>query len=806
MTMSPRIQRLFDRFNATRNGPFPVCVEKGRLLTQVWRETEGEPAVLRNAKAIARLLDEMPVFLEADEPIAGNLASRPNGIELTCLFGLWQQDDLDALAADGFVVDEADLPVIAEMNAYWEKRALTARTTQLYDDERLWPFAQLGVVLPAFTSKREGWGSGQLGGGYGVRHEISQIIGVFQIEKVLGRGLRSLIDEAEAELARTRIFSADDVGKAELLRAIVITLEALVRFAHRFAALAEASAATEADPVRRAELLQIAAACRRVPEHPARGFREAMQALWFAALVILPSNVLSFGRIDQLLHPYYQADLDAGAITQGEALEYLQWLRIKDSQALTITGKSHRNKLAGFSKWHNCAIGGQRADGSDATNAMTWLVLEAARTCPAPHHTITLRVHEGTPQPLLAKALEVVASGIGLPAFVGDKSCIDYLCSEGVPIETARDYALAGCLGVNLPGRSRIVAGPMFVAPLPFHFALNHGVDPRTGRQAGPATGRLEDFADFDQLFGAVKAQLAHFQALAAQFNNVTIHAYGELFPQPFESALTEGGIGAAKNVLGRTMPFENASVLNCIGMINVADSLAAIRRLVFEDGVVTLPELKRHLDNDWAGPEGEALRQRALGAPKFGNDDDDADALAAELYACWAEGATSLTTTYGGTHKPNAISIGTSPWPGGLATPATPDGRFAGEALAEEAVTPMRGRAVRGALASLRSAAKIDQSRYLAMALDMKFSPAALATPEGVRDMARMVRDYFAAGGKHIQFNVVDGDLLARARAAPDEHGEVMVRLGGCSAYFAHLPRPVQEEIMLRTEFASVS
>lgn len=799
MTMSPRIRRLFDRFNATRNGPFPVCIEKGRLLTEAYRASESRPAVIRNACAIARLLDEMPVFLEEDEPICGNLASKPNGVELTCLFGLWRPDDLDALAADGFVVDPADLPVIADMNAYWEKRALTARTTQLYDDERLWPFAQLGVVLPAFTSKAEGWGSGQMGGGYGVRHEISQIIGVFQIEKVLQRGLRSLIDEAREALAATRIRSADDVGRVDLLNAIVITLEALIRFAHRFADLAEREAGT--DP----ELARLAAACRHVPERPARSFHEAMQALWFTALVILPSNVLSFGRIDQILDPYYQADLGAGRITEAEALEYLQWLRIKDSQALTIAGKSHRNKLAGFSKWHNCAIGGQRSDGSDATNAVTYLVLEAARTCPAPHHTITLRVHDGTPAPLLDKALELVASGIGLPAFVGDRSSLAYLQSEGVPLEVARGYALAGCLGVNLPGRSRIVAGPMFVAPLVFHYALGDGVDPRTGRQVGPRTGKLEDFASFDALFDAVKAQLRHFQTLAAEFNNVTIHAYGELFPQPFESALTEGGIGAARNVLGRTLPFENASVLNCIGMINVADSLAAIRRLVFEERAVTLPELKRHLDANWAGAAGEALRRRALAAPKFGNDDDAADAIAAELYACWADGANALTTTYGGTHKPNAISIGTSPWPGGLSTPATPDGRFAGEPLAEEAVTPMRGRAVEGALASLRSAAKIDQSRYLAMALDMRFSPAALATPEGVADMARMIRDYFAAGGKHIQFNVVDSGLLARAMADPQEHGDVMVRLGGCSAYFAHLPRPVQEEIMLRTEFASV-
>lgn len=802
--MTPRIRRLIKSLDDVRDCRFDVSVEKAILVTEAFRASEGEPQVLRCGRALARVLDGIPIHIGEDDLLLGNLASRPGAVELSCLWATWPEEELDALCASGFAVADADRPRIREMNEYWRTRCMTARMTSLYDDERLWPYAQLGVVLPAFRSKEEGWGpGGMIGCGWGIHHEISQIIGVFQFEKVIHSGLDALIAEAREELAQTRLFSAEAVAKADQLRAVVIALEAVKRYAARFADLAEQTARAERDPERRAELLELARICRHVPANPARSFREALQSLWFMILVVLPSGVLSFGRFDQYLAPYYEADLARGRITEDEALELIQWLRIRDSQIVITAGRTHRSKYGGLAKWHNCVLGGQTPDGRDATTPLSYLLLRAARECPTPHPTLTMRVHAGTPDALLAEALDLIATGIGVPALISDESTIPYLVAQGVPLEDARNYAVAGSLGVNVPGQSRTIAWPMFTAPRVLEFAIYGGKDPRTGRQVGPKTPLLAECDSYEEFLANLKVQLAHFIALQGEFNNVTMQAYAERYPQTIETALTKGGLQSHKNILGRTLPYENGSAINPIGMINVVDSLAALRKLVFDDGVVTAAQFHEALANDWQIEGGEALRERALAAPKYGNDDDYVDAIAADLYAFWAEQVSTHTTVYGGRFIPAAITIGTANWPGGALTGATPDGRRAGENLAAESLTPMSGREHLGPGAVLRSAEKIDQQRWQSMSLELFLRPDAFATPERRDAVAAAVRGYFARGGKHLQFNVVDPDTLSAARARPAEHRDLIVRIGGCSAYFTQLPEPVQQELIERATLA---
>ncbi|RYY42634.1 MAG: formate C-acetyltransferase, partial [Sphingomonadales bacterium] len=637
--MGTRIARMFAGLDVVRDGRFRVSIAKSRIMTASFASTEGDPQVLRVARAFEAVLAEIPVFVAEDDLLAGNLAAIPGGVELSSLWATWGEDELDALCAAGFAVDPADRPEIARINEYWQDRSLTARMTSRYDDQRLWPYAQLGVVLPAFRSKEEGWGpGGMIGCGWGIHHEISQIIGIFDYGRVLREGLSGLIAEAREKLSATRLMTADDVARVELLQAMVISLEAIVGFAGRLADAAEAAAESESDPARVAELREIAAMCRHVPLHPARTFREAMQSLWIMWLMILPAGILSFGRLDQLLGDFYDRDLADGRIDEAAALELLQWLRIKDSHIVITSGQTHRKKYGGLAKWHNCAIGGQTPDGRDATNAVTHLLLKAARTCPTPHPTLTMRVHDGTPADLLDEALELIGTGIGLPALLGDNSVVAFLEREGVAPADARNYGVAGCLGVNVIGQSRMVASPMFVAPMVLKFALHGGRDPATGDQVGPKTPTLSECADFTAFEAAFRVQLAHFLELQAEFNNVTIQSYGERFPQPVESALMDGGIGATKNILGRTLPFENGAAVNPIGLVNVADSLVAIRRRVFEERAIAPDALLAHLESDWAGAEGEAARALMLSAPKYGNDDPDADAAAAELYRFCAE------------------------------------------------------------------------------------------------------------------------------------------------------------------------
>ncbi|RYD98466.1 MAG: formate C-acetyltransferase, partial [Sphingomonadales bacterium] len=614
VAMRDRIARLFAAQDGGGSARYSVSIVKSRVMTASFRATEGEPQVLRVAHALAAVLDQVPVFIERDDLIAGNLASVPGGVELSSVWATWSDDELDALCKAGFAVRPEDRAEIAEINDYWRTRSLTSRMTSRYDEQRLWPYAQLGVVLPAFRSKEEGWGpGGMIGCGWGIHHEISQIIGVFDYGRVLREGLSSLIAEAREKLADTRLMSADEVARAELLQAMVISLEAIVRYAGRLADAADAAAEIEEDAARRDELRALAGMCRHVPLNPARTYHEALQSLWIMWLVILPAGILSFSRLDQLLGDYYEADLAAGRIDHDRALELMQWLRIKDSQIVITSGQTHRSKYGGLAKWHNCNVGGQKPDGSDATNAVSFLLLEAARTCPTPHPTLTMRIHDGTPDALLDAALELIGTGIGIPAFVGDNSVIEFLTREGIGIDKARDYGLAGCLGINVIGQSRTVAWPMFVAPRVLKFALHGGVDPETGKQVGPKTPRLDECADFAAFEAAFRTQLSHFIALQAEFNNITIQSYGERFPQPVESALMDGGIGATKNILGRTLPFENGSAVNPIGLVNVSDSLVAIRRRVFDEGAIGAEELLNHLSANWQGEAGQAARALML-------------------------------------------------------------------------------------------------------------------------------------------------------------------------------------------------
>jgi pyruvate-formate lyase len=473
-------------------------------------------------------------------------------------------------------------------------------------------------------------------------------------------------------------------------------------------------------------------------------------------------------------------------------------LRLKDMEINRISGTANRLKNAGMAKWHNCTIGGQTADGRDASNELSYLILEAARRCPTPHHTITLRVHEGTPDSLMLKAVELVKTGIGMPAFVGDKSYIDYFQSHGVALEEARNYAMAGCIDVALPGKSCMMAVAFLIVPMILEVALNNGVLPRTGERLGLETGDPDAFTSFDEVMAAFKKQFTHFLAFYAEYNNIWVQANSEGFPDPVRTALMDDPVRVGKNLANRIYLFDNTCVLNVVGMMNAADSLTAIKKVVFDEKRWTMAELRAALAANWAGYE--EMRKACLAAPKYGNDDDYADTVAAEIYRHLAETSVTFGTVLGGTQKPSGISI-SAQGPSGAQTGATPDGRFAGEYLADGAVSPVQGRDTKGPTAVIKSAAKIDHTPYQATLFNMKFHPTALAGEEDKRKLAFLIKTYFELGGKHVQFNVVGSDTLVAARKEPEKHKDLIVRVAGYSAYFVKLTPPIQNEMISRTE-----
>ena len=800
--MNQRIQRLKQRLLVEK---YPICVEKSLLVMESFRQTEGEPQILRRAKATAHYLDKKKIFIEEDELIVGNVASKPMGLEAGSLGPTWPKEDLDELRKGGLEISDEDEAQLRSMDDYWrgKGRTLDERQGQFYDDERLWPFIQSGILCPPWKKKDEGRGPGAAGVGWGLGLGLALII--VDYAKVLNEGLNKIVKDAEEELKNLRFMSADAVKKADFLKSVIISLTAIVRIAKRFADLAAKMASKEKDTRRKKELERIAETCRWVPGNPARTFYEAIQSFWFIWIMIA-SGTTPGGRFDQFMYPFYKRDKAEGKITDEDVLEILECLRIKIMQYNFVGGgKLQRDKWAGMARWHNWIIGGVTPNGEDATNELSYLILEAAKDCQTPHHTITVRVHEGTPEPLMLKALEVVKTGMGMPAFVGDKSYIEYLVSQGVPLREARDYALAGCLDVNIPGKSRIQAFGMFIVPRVFEITINNGFDPRLGIQLGPKTGEFEDFETFEDFMKAFKEQLAYFMSLAAEEHNILLQAHTELFPDAVHSSLMVDAIKLGKDALDRTLPFENGSALNLVGMINVADSMAAVKKLIFDEKKVTKKKLKAALSANWQGNGYEEIRKMCLAAPKYGNGDFYVDSIAKELYQFWADTAITFPTVWGGTTKPTGISI-TAHAPGGALTGATPDGRCAGETLADGTMSPAQGKDMNGPTAVIRSAMTINQIPFQATLLNMKFHPSALKTKEDMKKLSFLIKTYFNAGGKHIQFNVVNKEMLLDAQEYPEKHRDLIIRVAGYSAYFVQLTRPVQNEIIARTEYKQAS
>jgi len=782
--------------NKVRREHFPLCVQKAQLITEIYRQTEGEPESLRQAKAFAYVLENIPIRIDEEELIAGHAASKPWGVEIDPFLGPIDVELLKGLEQEGVVViNEEDWSQIREVAEYWRKRNWQYRTWQLAD-ERLWKFLQVGIWLPPMRNRAEGVGA-YAGSGLGIYHGLH--LAVPDYEKVLSNGLDSLIEEAEEELRSIRFFGRDDVEKRLFLEAVIVALKAVNHFANRFVGLAEAQAGTEANPERREELQRIVEACRWVPANPARNFCEALQCFWLIYLVCNPSPTIGVGRFDQYMYPFYRKDKEMGKITDEEVLRLLCELRVKDMELVRVALRPEkRMQHAGMAKWHNMVIGGVTSSGQDATNELTYLILEAAKQLTTPHHTITLRVHEGTPEELMIKALEVVKTGVGMPAFVGDRSYVEFLLLKGVPPSVARNYALGGCLDVALPGLMRIVGASFFVAPKVLEIFLNDGVDPRTGLEVGPFKVDLDKLQTYVEFTDALKEYLAHFIGLWAEEANLNAAVRSELAKHVVEATLMTDGIKAGKSFFERKMPYEINSVLLPVGMINVADSLAAIKKLVFEEKRITMEQLKEAVQANWEGYE--ELRRMCLEAPKYGNDDDYTDAIAKDLYRFLAKTITKFDYTLGGKHQPGGISI-SSMWAGGDITGATPDGRYAGEVLADGSMSPMRGRDTNGPTAIIKSASKIDQALYASTLLNMKFHPSTLGNTEDLRKLATLIKTYFSLGGKHIQFNVVNREILLEAQEQPENYNDLVVRVAGYSAYFVQLGKRVQDEIIARTE-----
>jgi len=780
---SERVERIKARFLATTP---EICAERAKLITESYQETESLPMSIRRAKALEKILAGMTIFIDDDELIVGNQCSKPRSAPVYPEFSCkWLEGELDRLAkrtADVFLISEDVKKSLREdVFPYWEGKTNNEYAASLMKPEALEAHNAVVYTVGNYFYN----GVGHISANYG---------------KVMREGLDSIIAEAEKAKEKFNFADANQMKSLHFLDSTIIANRAVIAFANRFADEAEAKAAVEKDATRKAELLEIARICRKVPARPAETFQEAVQAFWFIHLVIqIESNGHSISpmRFDQYCYPFYQAS--KGALSDEKAQELLDLLWLKFNSLNKVRDEVSTQAFAGYPMFMNIIVGGQDREGKDATNELSLMLLQAAANTKLYAPSLSIRIHEGTPEVLYMKAAEVSRMGLGVPAYFSDRTIIPALLARGLTLEDARDYGIIGCVEPQVGGKTEGWHDAAFfnMAKI-IELTLNNGYDPRIDKQLGPKTGDVSEMKSFDDVMAAYTKQMEYFVGLMCHADNMVDLAHGEKVPLPFLSSLVEDCIGRGKS-LQEGGAIYNFSGPQGVGVANAGDSLAAIKKICFDDRAISLPELKQIMDRDFEGAEN--IRQMLVNrVPKYGNDDDYADDIAVESANIYCREVNKYRNPRGGVFQPGLYPASANV-PLGSVVGATPDGRKKGTPLAD-GVSPIGGFDISGPTATVNSVAKLDHEvTSNGTLLNQKFHPSAVKGDSGLRNLIGVTETYFKNGGFHVQYNVVDRDTLLEAQKQPDNYRSLVVRVAGYSAFFTALDKSLQDDIISRTE-----
>lgn len=793
-TLSPRIQKL--REDVLNRVP-GVCIERARYYTQVYRENEALPIYLKRAKALEKTLEQMTIYILDGELIVGNQACAPRTAPIFPEYAVeWIEKELeehgnfDWRPGDKFYLPEHHKEELMEIIKYWKGKTLYDHCMAMMPEE-----VKIASAIKAIH------GDGNMTSGDG--HIV------VDYEKVLKIGLKGVIEEAQDALKQLDLGETDALRKKAFLEAVIITLKSAIKFANRYADLAEELAATEQDPVRRKELETIARICRRVPENPAESFYEAVQSIWFVHLIQqIESNghSVSMGRLDQYLYPYYEKDIKEGEITRDFAKELLDCLWIKLFSILKIRPTSHSGYGAGYPTYQNVTIGGQTADGKDATNDLSYLVLESVADTRLTQPNLTARIHAGTPEKFLRKCIEVLKMGFGMPAFKNDEIIIPSLLSRGVSHEDAYCYSSVGCVEVAVPGKwGYRCTGMSFLNMLKvLEMTIYGGRDPRTGKKLLD-TKPLNEVESFEEFWLQWEKQMQYYTKLSIAMDHVADVNLERLVPDIFTSALVNDCIKRGKTVKEGGAVYDMVSGLQ-VGLANVANSMAAIKKLIFEEKVLSPEKLMKALEENFETPESSEVQKLLLSVPKYGNDNDYVDELAVEAYQTYAKEIVKYKNTrygrgpIGGNYYLSTSAI-SSNVPMGAVVGATPDGRKAWMPLAEGA-SPAQGTDKKGPTAVFKSVSKLPTILITGgNLLNQKFSPELLEGESQLRRFADFMRTFVALKLWHVQFNIVSSEVLRAAQKEPEKYRDLIVRVAGYCAQFVTLDPATQNDIISRTE-----
>ena len=784
-----------------------VCAERAIITTETYRVNMDQPLAMRRALMLKNVLERMSIYIEKQTLIAGNQASSNRSAPIFPEYAMdWviaELDEYEKRNGDRFYITEETKAQLREIAPFWEHNTVKDRgLAAMPESARV--FYDLGII------KAEG----------NITSGDAHV--AVNYRRVLEAGLKEFRERAEQKLAAMDLTDYRNLAKSYFYRAVIITIDALRAFAKRYAILAAEMASTESDPARKAELLEMSRILNKVPYEKAETFHEAVQSLWLVHLCLqIESNghSLSYGRMDQFLAPYYEKDLAAGKISEAGATELLVNLWLKTFTINKIRSWTHTQFSAGSPLYQNVTVGGQLLDAEsnprDAVNSVTHLILRSVAQTKLPQPNLTVRYHRGLSDAFMAECIEVVRLGFGMPAFNSDEVIIPSFIEKGVAKEDAYNYSAVGCVEVAVPGKwGYRCTGMCFLNfPKSLLIALNDGVDPKSDRRLPGSDGKplppmkhFRDMQSFDEVMEAWDRIVRDFTRQCVIVDSSADTVLEQDTADILCSALCDDCIERGLNLKEGGAVYDFISDLQ-VGIANLADSLAAIKKCVFEDKSMSAAELWDALMANFEGKRNEEIRALLVAAPKYGNDDDYTDSLIRKAYDVYIDEMKKYHNTrygrgpIGGVYYAGTSSISANV-PQGAGTLATPDGRKAGEPLAE-GCSPSHAMDKKGPTAVFKTVSKLPTREITGgVLLNQKVTPQMLEKTEDRQKLVSLVRAFFnRLEGFHVQFNVVSRATLLDAQVHPEKHRDLIVRVAGYSAFFNVLSRATQDDIIGRTE-----
>ena len=777
--------------NGAMRGVKPsICVDRARLVTESYQKSEGAPPVLRRAMALQYVLENMAIFIDDEELIVGNHGSRARSAPLFPEFGSFDKKELDLMPTrkvDTLQITEADKTYLLEEIYPWWRGRCTGDMARYYVDADIMAVLDSPYrVFDPISRTRSGYG-----------HYIPNV------PTVLQKGFGGIEAEANGYLAALDKGAPDYTEKTHFYQAVLLICQGVRAFSARFAALARQMAEAEGDSRRKQELLLIAQNCDRVPWHPAQTFFEALQSYWFTILIDYVGqngSAISGGRFDEYMAPYYFADLEKGILVREEAREMLEALWVKHSDIIKAgTFNSARNN-GGFATTVNIVLGGVDSEGNDITSDFSYLCLDAESSVFNSEPNVSIRVHPKTPNKFLMRILEILVEKEGgkLPMF-NDSAIIPALCADGITLADARDYAIVGCVEPTPCGNTMgITNACYFNMAKCLELALNDGVCAFSGQQMGPKTGRAEDFTSFGQLKQAYARQVEYFTGMMITSLNAIEALHAQNAPHIYCSLLLDGCLESGRDCAAGGAKYNFIGVQG-VGVADVGDSLTAVKKLVFEEKRVSMQRLMDGLRTNFEN-DPQLAQLLVNGAPKYGNDIDEADEMVAWAGRQYCQCVNGKADHRGGTYRAGLFCL-SSNTPLGRQVFALPSGRLSGTPLADGGISPKHGMDTHGPTAAAKSVAKLDHMLASnGVNFNLKFLPTILKADEDRQKLIDVIRTYFTLDGFHIQFNIMTAEKLMDAKKHPENHRSLVVRVAGYSAFFVELDGDIQDEIIART------